>query len=535
MNESKLNLKSTIYLLAVFIASFLFFYFMQNMESLADPDSYYHAKMARLMIEKGFIFKKFPAMSFTILKDNYVDYHWLYHASLIPFVSIFGDLMGVRIATIFLTSLFLTIFYFILQRNNIKHPVLFLLLLTTVPTFTLRLSIVKANAASLCFLFLGINLILKDRRRWLFFLSMVYVWFYGGFILLAGASLIYIISLGIKNMLDNSAEILKAKVIYGRAVKYFFKGTLFPRGWKAFLAVLGGNLTGMLINPYAFSNFKFYWVQIYKIAMAGSPGGFDLGRGWYSISGLSLLNETVVLIIVLIILIALLLILKVKVNFEFVFFATLTIAFIILTKRSIRMFEYSTPLSAWFLAVGFKLLVQSISGEQLINTFDKLPNTKIPLKGISFVLATAAIYISFFLVINRITSVKKMLYNHPLQHLSGPAKWLKKNTSKGSIVFNAGWDDWPFLFYFNNHNNYLVGLDPIFMYEYDTHKYKLWFKIINGGVKENLARTIIKNFNSNYIVFSKKIKFSRFMKNLKDSKKVTMVFKDISGFVYKLE
>ncbi|MBW2652453.1 MAG: hypothetical protein JRC57_05140, partial [Deltaproteobacteria bacterium] len=61
---------------------------------------------------------------------------------------------------------------------------------------------------------------LKKKRIWLLILSMVYVWFYGGFILLTGTSLVYIISLGIKNILDNSGEILKAKIIYGRAIKY---------------------------------------------------------------------------------------------------------------------------------------------------------------------------------------------------------------------------------------------------------------------------------------------------------------------------
>jgi hypothetical protein len=290
MQGRTVNSKLILHLSAVFVAGFLFFSFLQNPDSLPDPDSYYHAKMARLMMEKGLVFEKFPSMSFSILKDNYVDYHWLYHVSLIPFISTFGDLTGVRIATIFFTSLFLVLFYFILHRHNIKYPGLYLLLLASVPTFILRLSIVKANAVSLCFLFLGINLILNKKSIWLLPLSMVYVWFYGGFILLTGASLVYIISLGVKNTLDNSGEILKAKIIYGRALKYFFKGVLTLYGWKAFSVILTGNLLGMLINPYALANFKFYWVQIYEIAMVGSPAGFDLARGWYSISGQVLLS-----------------------------------------------------------------------------------------------------------------------------------------------------------------------------------------------------------------------------------------------------
>lgn len=535
MHEKTLNIKLIIYLSAVFIAGFLFFSFLQNSDSLPDPDSYYHAKMARLMIERGLVFEKFPSLSFTILKDNYVDYHWLYHVSLIPFISIFGDLMGVRIATIFFTSLFLVLFYFILHRNNIKYPGLYLLSLASVPTFILRLSIVKANAVSLCFVFLGINLMLKKKCIWLLLLSMVYVWFYGGFILLTGASLVYIISLGIKNTLDNSGEILKAKIIYGRAIKYFLKGVLIPYGWKAFFIILTGNLLGMLINPYVIANFKFYWVQIYKIAMIGSPSSFDLARGWYSISGQALLNETMVLFIALIILISLFILFRVKVSLEFIFFAALTTAFIILSKRSLRMFEYSAPISVWFIAVGFNLLFQSISKEQFLKGIDKIFKTKIPLKGISFILACVVVYISSLFTYTAIRDVKIMLYNHPLYYLSGPANWLKDNTSKDSIVFNAGWDDWPFLFYFNDHNNYLVGLDPIFMYEYDADKYKLWFKIINGKVKEDLASIIINNFNSRHVVLSKKRKFKRFIRILTNNPNITKTFEDSSGFVFKIE
>jgi hypothetical protein len=199
------------------------------------------------------------------------------------------------------------------------------------------------------------------------------------------------------------------------------------------------------------------------------------------------------------------------------------------------MFEYSAPISVWFIAVGFNRLFQSISKEQFLKGIDKLFKTKIWLKGISFILTCVVIYISSLFTYTAIRDVKIMLYNHPLYYLSGPANWLKDNTSRDSIVFNAGWDDWPFLFYFNDHNNYLVGLDPIFMYEYDADKYKLWFKIINGKVKENLASIIIHNFNSRYVVLSKKRKFKRFIKILTNNPNISKIFEDSSGFVFKIE
>ena len=120
------NKKQLLYLFITFIAAAVFFSLLQDLNSLADPDSYYHAKIVRLMIDNGPVFNKFPSLSATILKDNFVDYHWLYHVSLIPFIYLFGDLAGIRIGTIFLSSLFISVFYYILQRNRVRYPGLYL-------------------------------------------------------------------------------------------------------------------------------------------------------------------------------------------------------------------------------------------------------------------------------------------------------------------------------------------------------------------------------------------------------------------------
>ena len=113
----------------IFLSAFVFFYLLQEPQSLGDPDTYYHAKMARLMSEQGLIFDDFPYMSSTILKDDYVDYHWLYHVALIPFEILFGGLTGIRIATVFFASVFITLFYFVLLRTRTRYAPLLLLLL----------------------------------------------------------------------------------------------------------------------------------------------------------------------------------------------------------------------------------------------------------------------------------------------------------------------------------------------------------------------------------------------------------------------
>ncbi len=51
------------------------------------------------------------------------------------------------------------------------------------------------------------------------------------------------------------------------------------------------------------------------------------------------------------------------------------------------------------------------------------------------------------------------------------SQWLSRNTSAGSIVFHSNWGIFPELFYWNRHNTYIGGMDPIFEYAYDRRLY----------------------------------------------------------------
>ena len=46
--------------------------------------------------------------------------------------------------------------------------------------------------------------------------------------------------------------------------------------------------------------------------------------------------------------------------------------------------------------------------------------------------------------------------------LRGAMEYLERSTPAGSIVFTDDWDIFPYCFYWNHHNHYVVGLDPVF-------------------------------------------------------------------------
>ena len=62
------------------------------------------------------------------------------------------------------------------------------------------------------------------------------------------------------------------------------------------------------------------------------------------------------------------------------------------------------------------------------------------------------------------------------------ALWLKENTKERDIVFYLNWGYFPFLFFWNQSNYYINGMDPVFLLKYDK---KLYWKLYNMAVNED--------------------------------------------------
>lgn len=62
------------------------------------------------------------------------------------------------------------------------------------------------------------------------------------------------------------------------------------------------------------------------------------------------------------------------------------------------------------------------------------------------------------------------------------SQWLVEHTQPGEIIGQSIWSDFGPLFYWNRHNRYFGGMDPIFQYRYDKDKY--WIMTINCAGRE---------------------------------------------------
>jgi hypothetical protein len=123
--------------------------------------------------------------------------------------------------------------------------------------------------------------------------------------------------------------------------------------------------------------------------------------------------------------------------------------------------------------------------------------------------------------------------------LAAAGEWLRENTPPESIVFNPHWDDFPELFYWNTHNRYIGGMDPIFQYAYSPTLYWKAHHLANGdsaaftcgrpvcaGAKQEDTHTVLhRDFQSSYILLNRQ-RDAGLLTYVKSDPRFTIKFED---------
>lgn len=534
--------------LLLFIVAFSLFSYFQISPTFPDPDSFYHAKISILTRDQGII-TDFPWLQFTVLKDYYIDHHFLYHVALVPFVTFLDPLVGIKLATAFFAALLILIFYWFLKKFKIKGAIFYSLILLASSPFVFRINLAKAASFSLITLLFGLYFIFH-RKLWpLFVLSFIYVWSYGGWPLILVLTVFYIFSdsliktsttptteirnyeLGIKKLIQDSIS----------KIKNFLQVVFAKDNLKLFTACFGGLMAGVIINPLFPKNLFFYWQQIIKIAVINYQDKIGVGAEWYPYGLGDLIANSSFIFILLILSFTVFFINFLK-NFtgekkpaatdpknktQILALILLALFFLALTLRSRRNVEYFIPLAA--LASAF-VLNQPLS---LIKKYLPAINSWRQRRKIFSSLIILYILIMVpFTAIRNIWSIKQLyLSGGSIYKYQGVAEWLKNNTPAGAIIFHNDWDDFPALFYYNTHNYYIAGLDPTFMYDYNKDLHKVWVDITTGR-QPNISEIVKNDFHSEYVFVDKD--HVALENNLKSDGHFQMVYKDDEGKIYQL-
>ena len=121
----------------------------------------------------------------------------------------------------------------------------------------------------------------------------------------------------------------------------------------------------------------------------------------------------------------------------------------------------------------------------------------------------------------------------PLNKFSAAMTWLQANSAAGDIVLHSDWDEFPLLFYYNDHNYYIVGLDPTFMYKYSPELHTIWVGITKGEKKDQLYETIGTTFQAKFVFLEKDHK--KMDSNIAADGRFNLVYEDTETKIYALE
>ncbi len=487
--------------LAIFTISFIVLLVLQAAPVFSDPDSFYHAKMALLIRDQGII-HTFPWLNLTVLGQHYTDQHFLYHVLLIPFVTWFPPLVGLKLATVFFGAGVVTVAYWMMRQLGVRGAFLYALILLFSRPFSFRMSLAKAPSTSLIILLLGLTWIFQYRLRRLFWLAFVYVWYYGGFALLGIAAAVQATVSVLHNRCitghDSHRFVQKIKALVGRhsrtpRVRRLNLGLL--------ISVFGGLLAGIMINPYFPNNISFYYHQVINIGVINFQKVIGVGGEWYPYGLINLIaNGAFASILLVLAIIGLLVRAKQQTKATWTLFI-LTVFFFFLTLKSRRYVEYYIPFAIIFSASSIS---GALAGLQLHRVWGEFRRLMLRQRIGQILLGLAGVYIS--LAAGFVAGRDFHNEQRDLQHgfrtdeLASASAWLEANTPVGSRVVHSDWDEFPLLFYHNTHNTYIVGLDPTFLYKADQDRYWAWANITLGKFQGDVYRAVTTTLDSRYVM-----------------------------------
>jgi hypothetical protein len=541
-----------------FVAVFLFFlvlntliYFTVSNVSSGD-DQWFYFKMAYLLRTEGWgAIVHFKGAYFTeLVQGGYAYAFGLYHYFLIPFTFFSNKIVGLKLSGLFFASLVPALTYSTLRKFDFKNSLVwvttFFYALASV-NFTFRLFLNRPFVLDGALLMLEIYLINKKKYWAIFFVSLINTWWHPAtfWLPLVLVSCFEVIRLMHKRKLD--LRLIGASIA-GSLGGFMF----FPPHSHTFLSPL---------NPFYFIKTLFSFVY-------GLGSGPKIIEGAENYKGdiFGLLGQSEILLILLVFYIVFSVIIYLNrrnngedldgredriILRESVFFIT-SIVFLgfVFSKR----FED--------LLVPIVLLASLIAFQMLWDSGYLKVESMVVKKIIRYsFLVLLAIFVS-----NRILDIRNTIgSDKKFLNYEKVGNWLKNNTQQGEIVFNTDFGQFNRLFFYDSWNNYIVGLEPKNLYEYDQEYYWLWHNItLNGaasdkanyaeeakgifdGKGEEDAKTImlknahdialtVKNiFKSEYIFFDQDTFLRRELD--KDSDEYELAYQDKAGgiFVYKVK
>lgn len=489
--------------LLLVIATVSLFLFYEATPYFPDPDSFYHAGIAQRMASEGLV-QDFPWLPFTTLADNFADQHFGYHLFLMPFVTAFDPLIGVKVATVVLAAGFLLVFYFFLRSFHVRYPFLFSLALLVVNPFTFRLGLAKATALALIIFFLGLWALFHFRWKWLMLFAFLYTFIHGGFLLLAFSATFFVaMSMILNTARGEQHHRALGKIFAGvRRALRFRKRPYFHT--KIALAVLLGFGLGIVLNPYFPQNTFFLYEQVVEIGFLNAQDVIAVGGEWYPYAFSELIPNAIIAVIAFVIAFPAFLLTLKRQSKQSWTLLLLTAFLFLFTLKSRRYVEYFVPLTVAFSAFA---VTAALGKQKLREALRILPPWGSASLASRILVVSALTVISILLptvlIRDIITEREDFQRGFHITTSKRSMEALKLISSPGDIVVHSDWDEFPMLFYYNSENFYIAGLDPTFLYRKDPERHRNWVDITTGAFSGDPTEVIRNDLQASWVFVAK--------------------------------
>jgi hypothetical protein len=456
----------------------------------ADHDGYYHMRMAALMRAQG-LKPDFVWLPLTILNQaGFYDHHLLFHVYLALFAGSGSPadlLAGGKLASVILPSLAALAIWWLLRGQGVRWaPLWTLALFGLSQAFLYRMSMPRAQSASLLVLALALHWLLRRRFWALLPLGFAYVWLYDAFPLLLVVAGVYVI----------------AALASERRLE-----------WKALAFPALGIGLGLVINLYFPQDLRFILNHLTAKLGDSTP----VGNEWYPYDTWALLvNAGPALAAFVIGALAL------GWRGRRMERATLTafglaIVFGFMLFKARRFVEYYPAFALIFAALSLAPVLDDwLAG-----------HTRLTRLAPALLALALAAPITFTLQQARAT----MATSGPANLYAAASNWLTQNSPAGSLVFQTDWDDFPHLFFYNTHNVYTAGLDPTYSELYDPRLYAEWVKITRGEVQQP-GQAIRADFGAAFVLTDRA--HSSFIRAAGSDPLLQEVYRDKQAVVYRV-
>ncbi len=429
-------------------------------------DGLFHIKYASLLAA-GHSPWDFPWLQATIYGVTWVDHSFLFHCLLVPFTGL-GDLhLAAKVAGATLASGAVFSFYLLIRRLTADVPELFrhawiwpLLILASSDVLHFRLSMVKVPPLAAAGLALALWLMFTRRDRWLLLLAAVFMGTYNGAVILGPVAGVW------------------------AAAVYLSERRI---AWQAPVFVGVGLLAGLVINPFFPDSFAFAWDHLVGFALRDTPVLRPAEFAPYPLADTFL--HAPVAFIATAVGVAALLGARRKLSARTWCLLLLNGLFLLLYLRSRRFVEYWPLFSVAFAAISVHHLLAAapVPGSAM--------RRRLVAVGLVVLSAGLAVY-------NGRVAAAEIDKHMPHSLFQGAAKWLQDHTPPGTVVYNAEWNHFPHLFFYNHHNHWTMGLNETFTYFLDPGLWAATTTMRWGepGEISDIARVLKRHFGARYAV-----------------------------------